>query len=87
MHHFDRKEGHGQLKQAELEPMKTNDPYLELVAEHWRRVVELYLQFQSNSPVMQALLKRQYEEAASQDKIVVFVRDNEKRKLVSYCLA
>jgi hypothetical protein len=92
--------------------MKTNDPYLELVAEHRRRVVELYLQFQSNRPVMlfdvherkiyaypyaafkaglsrrsQALLKRQYEEAASQDKIVVFVRDNEKRKLVSYCLA
>ena len=35
----------------------------------------------------QKLLKRQYSEAIAEDKIVVFVRDNEKRKLVSYCLA
>lgn len=88
------------------------DPYLEIVAEHWRHVVALYLAFQNSRPVMlfdvqerkiyaypyadfkaglsrrsQVLLKRQYDEATSEDKIIVFVRDNEKRKLVSYCLA
>ena len=34
----------------------------------------------------QVLLKQQYSEAIAKDKIVVFVRDNKKRKLVSYCL-
>ena len=35
----------------------------------------------------QVLLKEQYSEAIAGGKIVVFVRDNQKKKLVSYCLA
>ena len=35
----------------------------------------------------QRLLERQYNEASREDKILVFVRDNEQRQLVSYCLA
>lgn len=34
----------------------------------------------------QASLKCQYDEAVAQNKMVVFVRDNERRKLVSYTL-
>ena len=34
----------------------------------------------------QQILEAQYQEALSERKIVVFVRDNKKRKLVSYCL-
>jgi len=91
---------------------QTNDPYLTVVAKHWRHIVTLYLTFQDKRPVMlidlqdakifaypydqfkaglskrsQALLKLQYAEARSEDKIVVFVRDSEEKKLVSYCLA
>jgi hypothetical protein len=32
----------------------------------------------------QALLKEQYEKAVANDHIVVFIRDNEKKKLRSY---
>jgi hypothetical protein len=34
----------------------------------------------------QQTLKEQYERALREDKIVVFVRDNERRRLVSYSL-
>jgi len=34
----------------------------------------------------QASLKKQYEHATANGEIVVFVRDNEKEKLVSYSL-
>ncbi len=47
-----------------------------------------YAEFKAGlSKRSQGLLTRQYEEAIDKDKIVVFVRDNEKRRLVSYCLA
>ena len=36
------------------------------------------------SPRSQKMLTKQYRQALDQDKIVVFVRDNEKKKLVSY---
>ncbi|MBI5367983.1 MAG: hypothetical protein HZA54_13165 [Planctomycetes bacterium] len=39
------------------------------------------------SPRSRKLLTAQYREAKKEDRIVVFVRDNEKKKLVSYCLA
>jgi hypothetical protein len=32
----------------------------------------------------QALLKKQYQEALKENKIVVFVRDNEQKRLVSF---
>ena len=38
------------------------------------------------SPRSQALLEQQYNEALTAGKIVVFVRDDRKRKLVSYTL-
>jgi len=37
-------------------------------------------------PKNQAPLQEQYEKAIATNKIVVFVRDNEKRRLVSYSL-
>lgn len=47
-----------------------------------------YAEFKADlSNRSQALLKKQYSEAIAEDMIVVFVRDNEKRKLLSYCLA
>ena len=47
-----------------------------------------YAEFRAGlSKRSQGSLKRQYQEAADEDKIIVFVRDNEKRRLVSYCLA
>ena len=34
----------------------------------------------------QEKVEKQYQEAQAENKIVVFVRDNEKRKLRSYCV-
>ncbi len=34
----------------------------------------------------QAILEEQYERALADEKIVVFVRDNDQKKLISYCL-
>lgn len=46
-----------------------------------------YNEFKSDmSKKSQILLEKQYEEALLNNKVVVFVRDNEKRKLVSYSL-
>ena len=38
------------------------------------------------SPRNQASLTEQYEEAIASNRIVVFVRDNDQRKLVSYTI-
>ena len=47
-----------------------------------------YAQFKADlSKRSQRLLERRYNAASRENKIVVFVRDNEQRKLVSYCLA
>ena len=44
-----------------------------------------YLEFKNDlSERSQRLLQDQYEQAMAEDKIVVFVRDNDERKLVSY---
>lgn len=39
------------------------------------------------SPRSQKSLKDQYAEAITEDSIVVFVKDNEKKRLISYSLA
>ncbi len=47
-----------------------------------------YVDFKAElSAGSQDILKDQYEEAVREEKIVVFVRDNEKQKLISFCLA
>ena len=47
-----------------------------------------YAEFKAGlSKRSQSLLRRQYQEASREDTIVVFVRDNHKKRLVSYCLA
>ena len=44
-----------------------------------------YLEFKNDlSERSQRLLQDQYEQAMTDDKIVVFVRDNDEKKLVSY---
>src|SRR6266446_6220436 len=44
-----------------------------------------YLEFKNDlSERSQRLLQDQYEQAMTDDKIVVFVRDNDAKKLVSY---
>ena len=44
-----------------------------------------YLEFKNDlSERSQCLLQDQYEQAMAEDKIVVFVRDNDAKKLVSY---
>ena len=44
-----------------------------------------YLEFKNDlSERSQHLLQDQYEQAMTDDKIVVFVRDNDAKKLVSY---
>lgn len=46
-----------------------------------------YNDFRSDlSKRSQILLEKQYEEALLNNKVVVFVRDNENRKLVSYAV-
>jgi hypothetical protein len=46
-----------------------------------------YLEFKNDlSERSQCLLQDQYEQAMTDDKIVVFVRDNDARKLVSYSI-
>jgi hypothetical protein len=54
------------------------------IQEH-RIYVYPYLDFKNDlSERSQRLLQDQYEQAITEDKIVVFVRDNDERKLVSY---
>jgi len=38
------------------------------------------------SPKSQALLAQQYEKAVRENKIVVFIRDNEQRRLASFSM-
>jgi hypothetical protein len=46
-----------------------------------------YREFKAElSPRSQATLADQYQRAAANNQMVVFVRDNEKRKLVSYTM-
>ncbi len=46
-----------------------------------------YMEFlKTLSPRSQESLKDQYAEAITEDSIVVFVKDNEKRRLISYSL-
>jgi hypothetical protein len=54
------------------------------IQEH-RIYVYPYLEFKNDlSERSQRLLQEQYEQAMVDDKIVVFVRDNDAKKLVSY---
>jgi hypothetical protein len=90
---------------------QTDDPFLDVVAEHWEKIVAGYMQYEDAKPVMlydiqeqriyafpyedfksemsaksQASLAEQYERATTAGQIVVFVRDNEARRLVSYSI-
>ena len=52
-----------------------------------RIYINPYLEFKNDlSERSQRLLQDQYEQAMTDDKIVVFVRDNDARKLVSYSI-
>jgi hypothetical protein len=86
-----------------------NDPYWDVVCEHWSDILMWYQLFASKNPVMlydiqeqriyaypykefkaemsqrsQGMLEEQYRDALVSDKMVVFVRDNENEKLISY---
>jgi len=88
-----------------------NDPYLDMIYEHWEHILMWYNLFADKRPVMlfdvqegriyaypyqefkaelsprsQATLADQYQRALANNQMVVFVRDNEKRKLVSYSM-
>ena len=88
-----------------------DDPYLNLVYDHWENLLMVYRVFADQRPVMlfdvqeqkiyaypypefkaelkpssQEVLKDQYQRAQSRNQMVVFVRDNEARRLVSYAL-
>ena len=88
-----------------------DDPYLEMVYEHWKDILKWYNLFAAKRPVMlfdvqeqriyaypykefkaelsqrsQTVLKDQYRRARHNRQMVVFVRDNEQEKLVSYNL-
>lgn len=88
-----------------------DDPYLEMVYEHWEDILRWYNLFTDKGPVMlfdvqeqriyaypykefkedmnqrsQANLQDQYRRARRNNQMVVFVRDNDKEKLVSYSL-
>ncbi|MBN1991884.1 MAG: hypothetical protein JW953_04225 [Anaerolineae bacterium] len=89
----------------------TEDPYLEMVYEHWEDILKWYNLFVAKRPVMlfdvqeqriyaypykefkedmnqrsQAILQDQYRRAQRNNQMVVFVRDNNEEKLVSYSL-
>jgi hypothetical protein len=88
-----------------------DDPYLEMVYEHWEDILRWYNLFADKGPVMlfdvqeqriyaypykefkedmnqrsRAILQDQYRRARHNNQMVVFVRDNDKEKLVSYSL-
>jgi hypothetical protein len=60
-------------------------PVLLFDMQEHRIYVYPYLEFKNDlSERSQRSLQEQYEQAMTDDKIVVFVRDNDARKLVSY---
>jgi hypothetical protein len=63
------------------------DTYLDAVEEHRGIYAYPYDSFKSELTTRgQASLTKQYEEALRDGKIVVFVRDDDERKLVSYSI-
>ncbi len=60
-------------------------PILLFDMQEQRIYVYPYLDFKNDmSETSQRSLQAQYEEASAENRIVVFVRDNDNRKLVSY---
>jgi hypothetical protein len=67
------------------EQYREKKPVLLFDIQENRIYVYPYLEFKNDlSERSQRLLQDQYEQAMTDDKIVVFVRDNDNRKLVSY---
>ena len=67
------------------EQHREKKPVLLFDMQEHRIYVYPYLEFKNDlSERSQRLLQDQYEQAMTDDKIVVFVRDNDAKKLVSY---
>ena len=67
------------------EAYRDKKPVMLFDMQEHRIYVYPYLEFKNDlSERSQRLLHDQYEQAMTDDKIVVFVRDNDARKLVSY---
>ncbi len=67
------------------EQYRDKKPVMLFDTQEHRIYVYPYLEFKNDlSERSQRLLQEQYEQAMIDDKIVVFVRDNDQRKLVSY---
>src|SRR5262245_28234640 len=67
------------------EAHRDKKPVMLFDMQEQRIYVYPYLDFKNDlSERSQRLLQDQYEQAMTDDKIVVFVRDNDNRKLVSY---
>ena len=67
------------------EQYREKKPVMLFDMQEQRIYVYPYLAFKDDlSEKSQRLLQDQYEQAIADDKIVVFVRDNDARKLVSY---
>jgi len=67
------------------EQYREKKPVLLFDMQENRLYVYPYLKFKNDlSERSQCLLQDQYEQAMTDDKIVVFVRDNDDKKLVSY---
>jgi len=67
------------------EVYREKKPVMLFDIQEQRIYVYPYLDFKHDlSERSQRLLRDQYEQAMTDDKIVVFVRDNDARKLVSY---
>jgi hypothetical protein len=69
------------------EQCREKKPVLLFDMQENRIYVYPYLEFKNDlGEHSQRLLQDQYERAMTDDKIVVFVRDNDNRKLVSYSI-
>ena len=67
------------------EQYREKKPVMLFDMQEQRIYVYPYLDFKNDlSERSQRLLQDQYEQTMANDKIVVFVRDNDERKLVSY---
>jgi len=67
------------------EQYREKKPVMLFDMQEQRIYVYPYFDFKNDlSERSQRLLQDQYEQAITEDKIVVFVRDNDERKLVSY---
>jgi hypothetical protein len=67
---------------------ENHKPFMEFHVQEQRVYAYPYLDYKATlSPRSQAMLTEQYEQAKAEDKIVVFIKDEQTRRLASFSLS